>query len=85
MTLSKFVHYIEPNLIHLTNNNYLDKFITIIEVMVWNINLPSNQGIKLRRLHSSNTSSTLTKCTDINRGNAMLDDLIIFMESGIML
>lgn len=52
ITLSSFLQNIEPNLIYLQKENYLDNFIYFFEVVIWDINTPINKYIKISNLKS---------------------------------
>ena len=48
-TLSKYLLWTEPNLKYLSRNNYLDEFIPVFTVQVWDMDLPSNSHIKVHK------------------------------------
>ena len=48
-TLTKFLDWTEPNMIHLMRENYLDDLIPIFNVQVWNIDIPLNSHIKIHK------------------------------------
>jgi len=50
LTLSSYLNYIKPNLNYLNAENYLDNFIPILQVTVWDIDLPTNKHIKIRNV-----------------------------------
>lgn len=50
LTLSSYLNYIEPNLHNLNADKYQYNFIPILQVTVWDIDLPTNKHIKIRNV-----------------------------------
>lgn len=51
LTLTSYLNYTEPNLNYLKKENYLDNFIPVLQVTVWDIDLPTNKYIKIRNVN----------------------------------
>jgi len=47
LTLSSYLNYTKTNLNYLNAENYLDNFIPILQVTVWDIDFPTNKHIKI--------------------------------------
>lgn len=67
ITLSSFLEYIEPNLDYLLAANYLDTFIDLLIVNVWDMNLDSNRHIKLRNFNSKRTGIASRNLLNISK------------------